>query len=155
MPDGKASKALKTVKRRARIHFVISRSGVRVTPPAPERSENLAIFASFYNFLKNFLTHINFRFDPHQRLFFSVIFNGCFPRKPGLTHTLTHTAKGSERRKECRTEFCVPCGIFSPLLLSNLRHEVPHLFGGFLLHLPCGVRVGAEGEARIVVSQHG
>ena len=43
-----------------------------------------------------------------------------------LTHTVTHTTKGLESRKECRTEFCIPCG----------------------------VGVGAEGEARIVVPEH-
>ena len=43
-------------------------------------------------------------------------------------------------------------GVYSPLaltvtlLLSDLRHEIPHLFGGFLLRLPCGMGVGAEGK---------
>ena len=36
MRGGKAPKALKTAKRSAPIHFVISRSCVRVTPPAPK-----------------------------------------------------------------------------------------------------------------------
>ena len=35
-----------------------------------------------------------------------------------------------------------------------MRHEVPYLFSGLLLHLPCDVGVGAEGEARVVVTQH-
>ena len=38
--------------------------------------------------------------------------------------------------------------------LSNLRHEAAHFLRGLLLHLPCGVGVGAEGEARVVVTQH-
>ena len=33
--------------------------------------------------------------------------------------------------------------LFFTLLLSNLRHEVLHLFDGFLLHLPWGVGVGS------------
>ena len=37
MPDEKAPSALKTVKRSPRIYFVISRSCVRVTPPAPKK----------------------------------------------------------------------------------------------------------------------
>ena len=38
--------------------------------------------------------------------------------------------------------------------LSNLRHETAHFLRGLLLHLPCGVGVSAEGEARVVVTQH-
>ena len=38
--------------------------------------------------------------------------------------------------------------------LSNLRHEAAHFLRGFLLHLPCDVGVGAEGEARVVVPEH-
>ena len=37
IPSGKAPKSLKTVKWSAPIHFVISRSCVRVTPPAPKK----------------------------------------------------------------------------------------------------------------------
>ena len=44
MPGGKASKALKTIKRNARIPFVISRSCVRVTSLAPNNVENQMIF---------------------------------------------------------------------------------------------------------------
>ena len=47
IPSGKAPKSLKTVKRSARIHFVISRSCVRVTPPAPKSIENLG-FRCFF-----------------------------------------------------------------------------------------------------------
>ena len=38
--------------------------------------------------------------------------------------------------------------------LSNLRHEAAHFLRGLLLHLPCDVGVGAEGEARVVVPEH-
>ncbi len=38
--------------------------------------------------------------------------------------------------------------------LSDLRHEAAHFLRGLLLHLPCDVGVGAEGEARVVVAQH-
>ena len=38
--------------------------------------------------------------------------------------------------------------------LSNLRHEAAHFLRGLLLHLSCGVGVSAEGEARVVVTQH-
>ena len=35
-----------------------------------------------------------------------------------------------------------------------MRHEVPYLFSGLLLHLPCGVGVGAESESGIIVAEH-
>jgi hypothetical protein len=38
--------------------------------------------------------------------------------------------------------------------LSNLCHEAAHFLCGLLLHLPCSVGVGAEGEARVVVPEH-
>ena len=36
----------------------------------------------------------------------------------------------------------------------HLCHEAAHFLRGLLLHLPCGVGVGAEGEARVVVPEH-
>ena len=38
--------------------------------------------------------------------------------------------------------------------LSDLCHEAAHFLCGLLLHLPCDVGVGAEGEARVVVPEH-
>ena len=38
--------------------------------------------------------------------------------------------------------------------LSNLCHEAAHFLCGLLLHLPCGVGVGAERKAGVVVTQH-
>ena len=38
--------------------------------------------------------------------------------------------------------------------LSNLRHEAAHFLRGLLLHLPCDVGIGAEGKARVIVTQH-
>ena len=47
-------------------------------------------------------------------------------------------------------------GVFgvAGLLLHHLGHEAAHGFRRLILHLPGGVGVGAEGEARIVVAQH-
>ena len=54
MRGGKAPKALKTAKRSAPIHFVISRSGVRVTPPAPKKHRKLRFSMLFVaKMLKN------------------------------------------------------------------------------------------------------
>jgi len=38
--------------------------------------------------------------------------------------------------------------------LSDLCHEAAHFLCGLLLHLPCDVGVGAEGETRVVVPEH-
>ena len=38
--------------------------------------------------------------------------------------------------------------------LHDLRHEAAHGFRRLILHLPCGVGISTEGEARIVVAQH-
>ncbi len=38
--------------------------------------------------------------------------------------------------------------------LQHLFHKCSHLFRRFILCLPCGVGVGAEGEPSIIVSQH-
>ena len=40
------------------------------------------------------------------------------------------------------------------MCLYHLRHEAAHGFRRLVLHLAGGVGVGAEGEARVVVSQH-
>lgn len=42
----------------------------------------------------------------------------------------------------------------APVLLHHLCHEIAHLFGGALLHLPRDVGVGAEREACVEVSKH-
>ena len=44
--------------------------------------------------------------------------------------------------------------LFVRMILPYLRHEVSHLFCGTSLHLPRGVRVGAERKAGVVVTQH-
>ena len=72
-----------------------------------------------------------------------------------LTHTVTHTPKGPERFKECRTgRSAFPSGIFLSVL-HDLLHEVPHGLGGLALFLPGGVGVGTQGEPGIEVAQHG
>ena len=38
--------------------------------------------------------------------------------------------------------------------LSNLRHEAAHFLRGLLLHLSCGVGVGAERKAGVIVAEH-
>ena len=47
--------------------------------------------------------------------------------------------------------------VSSPTLsafLHHLRHEIAHLFGGALLHLPRDVGVGAERESRVEMAEH-
>ncbi len=71
------------------------------------------------------------------------------------THTVTHTAKGPERTGKRQTEeSSVWCDLFLQFCSHDLGHEAAHLFSGIVLHLPCGVGVGAEGKPGIVVPQH-
>ena len=44
--------------------------------------------------------------------------------------------------------------VFSAVASQDLCHKISHGLRCLVLHLPCGVGVGAEGEARVVVSQH-
>ena len=69
-----------------------------------------------------------------------------------LTHTVTHT-RGKSRRAPERKLSPFRC---SACLrdLSNLRHEAAHFLRGLLLHLPCDVGVGSQGESRVVVTEH-
>ena len=54
MPSGKPQRALKSSRRSARIHFVISRSCVRVTPPAPKSIENFGFRCLFVVKIRKF-----------------------------------------------------------------------------------------------------
>jgi hypothetical protein len=90
----KGPKSLKTVRRSARIHFVISRSCVRVTPPAPKSIENFG-FRCF--FVAKTLKKV-----------WVKMWVNC------LTHTETHTRKYPDRSKEYRRgSFCLLSGIFA------------------------------------------
>ena len=73
-----------------------------------------------------------------------------------LTHTVTHTRNYPDRSKEYRRgSFCFLSGIFASFFCSHhLRHEATHFLRGLLLHLPSDVGVGAEGESRVVVTEH-
>ena len=82
IPSGKAPKALKTVKRSVWIHFVISRSCVRVTPPAPKSIENFG-FRCFFVAKTLKMVWVKMRVN-------------C------LTHTVTHTRNKLYPRKWTR-----------------------------------------------------
>ena len=85
IPSGKAPKSLKTVRRSTPIHFVISRSCVRVTPPAPKSIENFG-FRCF--FVAKTLKMVWVKMWVNR-----------------LTHTLTHTRKCAESDKEEQAEY--------------------------------------------------
>ena len=40
------------------------------------------------------------------------------------------------------------------LFLHDLCHEIAHLFGGALLHLPRDVGIGSQRKARVEVTEH-
>lgn len=56
------------------------------------------------------------------------------------------------REDICRILSAALC--FSSACSHNLRHEIAHLFGGALLHLPRDVGVGAECESCVKVAEH-
>ena len=100
----------------------------------------------------------------HRKLRFSMLFC-CKNAENGvgqnagqlLTHTLTHTRKCADRFKEHRRGGFAPSPIFLMFFFCShhLCHEAAHGLCGFILLLPCSVGVGAEGETRIIVPQHG
>ena len=70
--------------------------------------------------------------------------------KSGLTHTATHTAKCPKSGGEDMYLILSAALLF----LHDLCHEIAHLFGGALLHLPRDVGVGAECESRVEMTEH-
>ena len=68
----------------------------------------------------------------------------------GLTHTLTHT----ENVQRAAERMIVSSSPTLSTFLHDLRHEIAHLFCCTFLHLARDVRVSAEREARIEVSEH-
>ena len=153
IPSGKAPKSLKTVKWSTPIHFVISRSCVRVTPPAPKSIENFGFRCFFVAKM--------------QKMVRAKMWVNC------LTHAVTHI--GWQSAALPPTASSCPMGTrnipidlkstgeeafaFSPVLLPffclhDLRHEAAHGLCGFILLLPCSVGVGAEGKAGVVVTEH-
>ena len=71
-----------------------------------------------------------------------------------LTHTVTHLPKGNNGHKRAGQEAQGFLPGFFLSALHDLLYEVPHGLGGFVLFLPGGVGVGAEGESGVVVAQH-
>ena len=71
----------------------------------------------------------------------------------GLTPTVTHTRKGNNGHKRAGQEVCASCPFFLSVL-HDLLHEITHGLGGFVLLLPGGVGVGAQGETGVEVSQY-
>ena len=101
MPSGKPQRALKSSRRSARIHFVISRSCVRVTSLAPENSGNRMISTVFITFKKSFDPH-KLRLHLTPKAFFFDAFQKLLSGNTGQTHTVTHTTNCAERAKEHR-----------------------------------------------------
>ena len=101
IPSGKPQRALKSSRRSARIHFVISRSCVRVTSLAPESGGNRMISAVFITFKKSFDPH-KLRLHLTPKAFFFDAFQKLPSGNTGPTHTVTHTTNCAERAKEHR-----------------------------------------------------
>ena len=50
--------------------------------------------------------------------------------------------------------FSPPLCVFSLPFSQHLRHEIAHLLRGTFLHLACDVRVGAERESCVEMTEH-
>ena len=98
----------------------------------------------------------------HRKLRFSMLFccknaeNGASQNvSQALSHTVTHTRKCADRFKEYQRGGLSPLRYFASFFcLHHLRHEASHRLCGFVLLLPCGVGVGSQGKACIIVPQH-
>ncbi len=81
---------------------------------------------------------------------------GFSPRpQNGQDHKTTHTGFWSKKRRTAPDESSGAAHGFSASGSHHLGHEGSHLLGGVVLSLPGGVGIGAEGESRVVVAQHG
>ena len=99
----------------------------------------------------------------HRKLRFSVLFC-CKNAENGVSqdvgqlpdpHRDPHNEMCGKSQRAPERRLCLRSGIFAPFFcLHDLRHEAAHFLRGFLLHLPCDVGVGAEGESRVVVTEH-
>ena len=98
IPSGKPQRALKSSGRSTRIHFVISRSCVRVTSLAPENSGNRMISTVFVTFKKSFDPH-KLRFHLTPKAFFFDAFQKLPSGNTGLTLTTKHTERAKEHRR--------------------------------------------------------
>ncbi len=116
--------------------MVRMRSAVRIRPAAPKSIENFGFRCFFV-----------------EKTHFYVWVKMWVNR---LTHTVTHTRKCHDRRKEYRRgSFAFPPVLFRVLFcLHHLRHEAAHGLCGFFLLLAGGVGIGSQGEARVIVFQH-
>ena len=64
----------------------------------------------------------------------------------GLTHTAKCPKSGGEDDRVILSA--------ALLFLHDLCHEIAHLFGGALLHLPRDVGVGSQCESRVEMTEH-
>ena len=62
--------------------------------------------------------------------------------------------RGKDERGAERRLYLLSAIFTSFLCLHHLRHEAAHGLCGLVLLLPCSVGVGAQREARVVVSKH-
>ena len=111
--------------------FVISRSGVRVTPLAPQNAPKTMVFGAFC-YVKSYNFQRAKKSDPH--------------RDP-------HHAKNAAHRQGSLASQPVRCfACWLEVFLPYLRHEVAHGLRRLVLLLAGGVGVGPQGKSCVVVA---
>ena len=129
------------------------RSAVRICPVAPKSIENFGFWCFFVAKtpkmlrVKMWVKRCPHR-DPHWLAVSALLLTASCPMG---------TRKCADRFKEHRRGGFAPSPIFLMFFFCShhLCHEAAHGLCGFVLLLPCSVGVGAEGETRIIVPQHG
>ena len=71
-----------------------------------------------------------------------------------LVHFLGYSLEMSKERRRGYAWYPLRRSVFFAACSHHLCHEITHLFGGALLHLPRDVGVGAERKACIEVTEH-
>ena len=96
----------------------------------------------------------------HRKLWFSVLFC-CKNAENGASQNVgqlpdPHRDPHAERVKEYRRGGFAPSPIFLMCFFCShhLCHKTAHRLCSFILLLPCGVGVGSQGKACIIVPQH-
>ena len=121
------------------------------TPDKKHRKPRLSVLFCCKNAEKGVGQNVGQLPDPHRdphRLAASGFAAYCQLMPHGYNEM-----RGKSQRAPERKLLPFRCS-FGKMPLPYLRHEAAHFLRGLLLHLPCDVGVGSQGESRVVVTEH-